>query len=796
MKTKNKIVLTLALVIALTVAVILGVVGLNIPQTFKGVGVYGDNFTVLAEEQEGGIGTVKHIVSTDKAYLLLATSINVDVDDYKEVGYKITKNSEAEQTYGSNKYYTGITIKVESGGNKTYTMQQIFADAEVVGMIVAEVEYDSTASYKIVPYMIANDGTVENGSEVATTPHEHTEETLERKEPTYTETGLTAGKWCPVCKEILEAQTVIPALYYEYTETLKVEVENTTYVNSYTQEGYGTGVILGGTTDQTKVSFIVKASESKTVNVSLYALIKVDASYSAVASDRFELTSNGVAADLSAGTIAGSNNATEWWKGLYTNNMLGKITLQEGENLIVLSLKTNEMNLDYITFTAEDAIVEDPYTYNYESGMKVELEETNFNGATVQQAASGSILGITDVGTMMEFTVITEEETNVEVQLYGLIKVDASYSNVAGHRFAITVNGATADLSAGTLVGSDNADRWWEGSYATSTLGVIKLAEGKNVINLSLKTNEINLDYVILTTSETAAEEPYTYDYESGMKVELEDTNFSGATIQSAASGSILGITNVGTTMEFTVITEEETNVEVQLYGLIKVDASYSNIAGHRFAITVNGVATDLSAGTIVGSDNADRWWEGSYATSTLGVIKLSKGKNIINISLKTNEINLDYITLTTSEAVVEEPFTFNYESGMKVELEDTNVSGAAIQSGYGTGTIVGSTSSKTTLQFTIIATEETTVEVLLNALIKVDAEYSAVTGDRFALTVNGNEVDLSASTLTGSENEEKWWEGSYASNSLGTITLTEGKNVITLSLKSNEINLDYIQLG
>lgn len=42
--------------------------------------------------------------------------------------------------------------------------------------------------------------------------HEHSPEVLPAKAPTCTETGLTEGAWCPVCGEIITAQTTIDAL--------------------------------------------------------------------------------------------------------------------------------------------------------------------------------------------------------------------------------------------------------------------------------------------------------------------------------------------------------------------------------------------------------------------------------------------------------------------------------------------------------------------------------------------------------------------------------------------------------
>lgn len=53
--------------------------------------------------------------------------------------------------------------------------------------------------------------------------HVHTEETLEEKQATCTEDGLTEGKKCSVCGEILQAQEVIAALGHEYGEWVVVK---------------------------------------------------------------------------------------------------------------------------------------------------------------------------------------------------------------------------------------------------------------------------------------------------------------------------------------------------------------------------------------------------------------------------------------------------------------------------------------------------------------------------------------------------------------------------------------------
>ncbi|MBO5327827.1 MAG: hypothetical protein J6B04_01485 [Clostridia bacterium] len=515
--------------------------------------------------------------------------------------------------------------------------------------------------------------------------------------------------------------------------------------------------------------------------------------------DTYVVMVNEQAVDLSDGWI---KSTSDW--DTFVENVVGECSLKQGENVIKIT-SNGGTNLDYLKLvpegelSEEELIVQVPGIKYSSMGLKLEAEELDYAGASVYNQGSGGILGSTSSATFVSAYVEANEETKVQFVLNGLFRVDdGSFPANAAQRFTLKLNGNEVDLSGASLNGIGDQDTWYKEPYSNNKLAEITLNKGTNLIEFSLKTGEINLDYFKLLPlgMDLDADIITSYDnvYTDGVKVQLEDTKFTGATVQKAGSGRILGITSGSTNVEFVLEAEEETTVEVVLYGLIRVDADYSEIAGRRFGLTVNDVAVDLSAGILTGSDNLEQWWLGNYANSTLGVIKLLEGKNVIKLSLKTGEINLDYLTFKSSDSVIVEPYTFDYESGMKVELEDTNFSGATIQTAA-SGSILGITSAATTLQFTLIATEETTVEVLLNALLKVDADYSAVASDRFTLTVNGNEVDLSASTLTGSENEEKWWEGSYASNSLGTITLSEGKNTITLSLKTNEINLDYVTL-
>ena len=82
------------------------------------------------------------------------------------------------------------------------------------------------------------------------------------KEPTCTETGLTAGKHCSVCNEVLEAQTVVPAKGHSMTKT---EAKAATCTEAGNSEYYTCGNCgkffsdADGKTEIVKDSWVIKA---------------------------------------------------------------------------------------------------------------------------------------------------------------------------------------------------------------------------------------------------------------------------------------------------------------------------------------------------------------------------------------------------------------------------------------------------------------------------------------------------------------------------------------------------------
>ncbi len=183
-KTSKKIAwaLAAALCAAVAVPVASALSGMAGKGTSPFNGVYGSTFTAFAEEAETSPGTdapaaeepaatytmqTKGMVALGKDYLLLATNIE-DVDaGYAQVGYTVSVNGGDAVEYMSDTYYTGITFRTdEAGGTATQTMEEIFQDNVVTGMVVTEIEYSPKNSYVITPCFENTAGEKESGASV------------------------------------------------------------------------------------------------------------------------------------------------------------------------------------------------------------------------------------------------------------------------------------------------------------------------------------------------------------------------------------------------------------------------------------------------------------------------------------------------------------------------------------------------------------------------------------------------------------------------------------------------------
>jgi hypothetical protein len=124
--------------------------------------------------------------------------ITIQVDDKMEVGQTYQVKYELENIEDSVKLtWTVSDPKIAEFDSAKLTIKAL---AEGSFTLTVTAESGETASKKVI---------VEKGEEPK--PHEHTEEVLPAKDATCTEKGLTEGKKCSECGEILVAQQEIAA---------------------------------------------------------------------------------------------------------------------------------------------------------------------------------------------------------------------------------------------------------------------------------------------------------------------------------------------------------------------------------------------------------------------------------------------------------------------------------------------------------------------------------------------------------------------------------------------------------
>lgn len=429
---------------------------------------------------------------------------------------------------------------------------------------------------------------------------------------------------------------------FEYEEGLRVEAEETSYENATPQTNLNTeeGTVLSSLKETTKIRFVVTSNEIKEVGLFVNALIRVDSNNSGKANDRFTLKVNGAEIDLSSITLSGvTSTEVGWWLKEYSNASLGKIKLLKGENFIELT-PSKEMNIDYFTFS--ETMVAYP-SFGYKEDLRVEAEDAYYN-LILRNGGSGKILGYDSKikDPQIKFVVTSKEAKEVELFLNAVIRVDDDYSGKASDRFTLKVNGGDVDLSSITIKGAthDNGG-WYQKPYEDLSFGKISLKKGDNLIEITTS-SEMNVDYFYFN-KKTALYA--TFDYEENLKVEGENTTYSGLIVQNAASGKVLADFKTSSSVKFIVKCDEEKQVEFIINALIRVGGSFSSNADERFTLKVNGTAVDLSAITINGAQDQseNRWWTQPYSDLSLGNISLKKGENVIEIASLSTDLNVDY---------------------------------------------------------------------------------------------------------------------------------------------------------
>lgn len=332
MRTKKNLILLAA--IAAAVCLTLGL-SLRFEREAKKVGIiYGRTFTAFASDGEATGETVIYKTmgnkSQDKNYLLLATAVAGDMSEYKAVGYEVKKDGGEVEKRSTDKYYTGISVRTsaeDETARTVFTVADIYDETVTTeNMIVDEIPYSQKSQYRVKAFMVKNDDTVTYGAEVTV-------------------------KWVDTAVEDTGEKTpnVFEFEGAEFNGTSKDETYKCvgkSYAFSADMSG---NIGLKNIPAGSKFSFTFNSD--KNVRVPVKFVFANNYKVGKKLGDVFGVTVNGYgAADLSA-TVPSEGNVADGLSQYYFTmvEVGGMISLEKGENIIEVTIKTDNVNPDRMT---------------------------------------------------------------------------------------------------------------------------------------------------------------------------------------------------------------------------------------------------------------------------------------------------------------------------------------------------------------------------------------------------------------------------------------------------------------
>lgn len=332
MRTKKNLILLAA--VAAAVCLTLGL-SLRFDRETKKVGIiYGKTFTAFASDGEATGETVIYKTmgnkSQDKNYLLLATAVAGDMSEYKAVGYEVKKDGGEAEKRSTDKYYTGISVRTsaeDETARTVFTVADIYDETVTTeNMIVDEIPYSQKSQYVIKAFMVKNDDTVTYGAEVTV-------------------------KWVDTAVEDTGEKTpnVFEFEGSEFNGTSKDETYKCvgkSYAFSADMSGnIGLKNIPAGS------KFLFTFNSDKNVRVPVKFVFANNYKVGKKLGEVFGVTVNGYgAADLSA-TVPSEGSVADGLSQNYFKmvEVGGMISLEKGENVVEVTIKTDNVNPDRMT---------------------------------------------------------------------------------------------------------------------------------------------------------------------------------------------------------------------------------------------------------------------------------------------------------------------------------------------------------------------------------------------------------------------------------------------------------------
>ncbi len=283
----------------------------------------------------------------------------------------------------------------------------------------------------------------------------HTEEIIPGKDATCTETGLTEGKKCSVCNEVLVAQEVVPVTEHTYKDLVCTECYA---IDSSAVATIGSGVDIKayGTLDEA-----IEAANNGAV-VQLEKDIALNAMITIEKTQTITLDLNGYTVSYDSSVAASDAAITN--KGTLTiqdsaEAGTGKITYTSTAPSTNNSYATNTIT-NMGTLTVRGGTIENATA----SGASYAIDNNSTVGDAILTIYDGTVTSLKDA--IRQFANSTEFENNVVIEGGSISGIRAAYIHLPGSSKEVKL--ANLTVSGGTLIGKADSSGYITTIYSYS----------------------------------------------------------------------------------------------------------------------------------------------------------------------------------------------------------------------------------------------------------------------------------------------------------------------------------------
>lgn len=515
------------------------------------------------------------------------------------------------------------------------------------------------------------------------------------------------------------------------------------------------------------LTFSIFSDEEQTVLLTLRTLYLSENETDISAANLFSLKLNGVSTDVRGVSVMHSESLCD-----FKSNRLCELLLQRGENNIRLECGAIDYILDYIVLTPRGVRTENTDTIQVLSGTFDSFDSRQYYNVQDAVTYGGTCISSSSVNGryyvrqdakeesisfFIDSARACETEISVCLNNYG----DKAYVSDA---CILYVNDLLYKTEVSVPVTKKGA------AFAEYSFGKISLTEGENVIELYCENGGYAVNYVALNADVDFSPTAHTSRFEA------EDGVLTGGCrkeYNSVSSGNYnVGYNTVDSTVGISFRAMASRVVRLALgISLIRDKTELSRI----LEVTVNGMLLDLENIYLPSTGGYN-----VYSEFDIGNIAVMPGENKINVRcLMSSAYNLDYFSLYTETVTTDK----RYEAERGARTGGCWVENAKPAS---EGRDVGCNVRNSSVSFSFYAEREKTLS--LYAAFGTISSGNLLMSDIVTISLNGTPIDIYNILLHGTGG----WR-IFAENKISDVHLQRGVNVITITSKAEQYNLDYI---